>query len=131
MTREYSPEIKATVMAALLAGQSASSAAKEYKIPKGTISGWRKQAESMVEVAGVATGTTQKKQEQIGDLLIDLLIAKLKSQIAMAEHSGDKNWLAKQDADAFAMLMGVADDKLDRLLGRFAGGKSDPGISSS
>ena len=39
----YDDTIKAAVMAALLAGQSINSVAKEYQIPKGTVSGWRRQ----------------------------------------------------------------------------------------
>jgi len=34
----YSPETKAAVMAALLEGQSVCKVAKEYSIPKGTVS---------------------------------------------------------------------------------------------
>ena len=38
--RKYSDEIKAAVMASLLAGQSISNVASEYKIPEGTVKGW-------------------------------------------------------------------------------------------
>jgi len=115
MTREYTPEVKAAVMAALLAGQSVSSLAKEYDLPKGTVSGWRRQAET-VAANGVATVATQKKQDQINDLILDLIISQLKSQIAMSDHSGDKKWLFTQEASALAMLLGVGNDKVFRLL---------------
>ena len=102
-------------MAALLAGQSISSLAKEYNLPKGTVSGWRRQADTKA-ANGVATVATQKKQDEINELLLDLVIAQLKSQIAMAEHSGDKRWLTLQEASAVAMLLGVSNDKVFRML---------------
>jgi hypothetical protein len=115
MTREYSPEVKAQVMAALLAGQSIRQVSREHGVPKTTVATWGKEAAGVVGVPSVP----DTKREQIGGLLIDLLIAKLKSQIALAEHSGDKRWLTLQDASAVAMLAGVSDDKLIRLLEKF------------
>ncbi len=97
-------------MAALLTGQSVSSVAKEYKIPKGTVSGWRNQAAN-----GVANISTQKKEET-GDLLWDYLRTSLKTLKAQAEHFGDKDWLKQQNAADLAVLHGVAADKAIRLL---------------
>jgi transposase-like protein len=37
----YDESTKAAVMGALLAGQSISSVAREYQIPKGTVSEWK------------------------------------------------------------------------------------------
>jgi len=120
VAREYTPEVKAAVMAALLAGQSISSVAREYQIPKGTVKGWQTQAGNPLGMlqnpAGVATVATQNKQEEILQLMLDLVIAQLKSQIALADHSGDKKWLTIQDASAVAMLLGVSNDKVFRLL---------------
>jgi transposase-like protein len=125
MTRDYTPEVKAAVMASLLAGQSVSSLAKEYNLPKGTVSGWRRQAET-IAANGVATVATQKKQDQINDLILDVIVAQLKSQVAMAEHAGDKRWLTLQDASAVAMLMGVENDKVFRLLQALNNERPDP-----
>jgi len=116
MTREYSPEVKAEVMAALMDGQSIRQVSREHGVSKSTVAAWGKEA------AGLVTGVQSvpdTKKGQIRDLLIDLLVAKLKSQIALAEHSGDKRWLTLQDASAVAMLAGVSDDKLIRLLEKF------------
>ena len=118
MAREYSPEVKAQVMAALLAGQSASSIAKEFGIPRGTVISWqeRKVQPILGGVATDASDASQKRQGEINVLILDLVIAQLKSQIAMAEHAGDKKWLTLQDASAVAMLLGVSNDKIFRLL---------------
>lgn len=112
VAREYSPEVKAAVMAALLTGQSVSSISKEYKIPKGTVSGWKDVTETLGGSQGVAT----QKREQISDLLFDYLVANLKSIRVQVEHFGDKTWLTKQTADALAVLHGVTVDKAVRLL---------------
>lgn len=115
MAREYSPEVKAQVMAALLGGQTASSVARKFGIPRGTVAAWQTRKTDPI-IASVATGAAQKKQDEINELVLDLLIAQLKSQISMADHAGDKSWLTDQDASAVAMLMGVENDKVFRLL---------------
>src|SRR3972149_2373910 len=116
-------------MAALLAGQSINSVAKEYHVPKGTVSGWHNKANRIVAgawgVATVAADATQK-QERIGGVVVDLFIAKLESQIALAEHVKDKRWLSQQDASGVAVLSGVSDDKLMRMLEKFDSARSEP-----
>lgn len=126
MAREYSPEVKAQVMAALMGGQSASSVAKEFGIPRGTVAAWwtRKTQPVVASAATAATDAAQKKQERITELVLDLLIAQLESQIAMAQHAGDKQWLSDQDASAIAMLYGVGNDKVFRLLEALEGARS-------
>ena len=112
MARNYSDETRAAVMAALLAGQSISAAAKEYNIPKGTVSDWKRKAEQ--ETEGVGASPTQK--EEIGDLLLDYIQTSLKTLKAQVEHFGDKTWLNTQDAGSLAVLHGVQTDKAIRLL---------------
>lgn len=111
--REYSQEVKAAVIAALLAGQSVSAVAKEYNIPKGTVSGW-KSKENNPE--GVATSIDQKKKVDIGDLLIKKLNEHLKAAIAIAEAVQDPDYVKAQDASDIAVLLGVIDDKVFRML---------------
>lgn len=112
--KEYDEATKAAVMGALLTGQSVSSVAKEYKIPKGTVSAWKqRQVDKIAD--RVATVATQKEQV-IGDLLMDYLKAALVSLKVQAEHFGDKKWLADQDAGQLAVLHGVTVDKTIRLL---------------
>lgn len=121
MARSYSDETKAAVMAALLQGQSVSSLAKEYKIPKGTVSNWRRKAES--EAGGVQENRTQKNE--IGQLITEYLKANLRALKAQAEQFSDKVWLRGQDADAVAVLHGVMTDKAIRLLEAFSADDSD------
>lgn len=128
MTREYSPEVKAAVMASLMEGQSIRQVSREHGVPKSTVARWGEEATGIM--AGVPSVPDTKK-EQIGALLIDLLVAKLKSQIALAEHSGDKKWLVRQEASAVAMLSGVSDDKLIRLLEKFEDAGSESQAAQS
>lgn len=107
--REYSEETRAAVVAALLTGQSVSSVAKEYDIPKGTVSNWKR---------GVGGGTSERtqKNERIGELLIEYLEANLESLKVQANMFSDEKWLAKQTASDAAVLHGVMTDKAVRLI---------------
>lgn len=116
--KKYDDNTKAAVMAALLQGQSISSIAKEYNIPKGTVSSWNQRAK------GVASESTQKKKE-IGDLLIEYLKANLIALRVQAEQFANKKWLGKQQADQVAVLHGVMTDKAIRLLEAFSADDSD------
>lgn len=103
---KYSDETKAAVIAALLAGQSVSAVAKEYDIPKGTVSSWKTR-----DVAGVAT-----QKAEIGDLLIEYLTENLKTLRRQAELFRTEEWLMDQPASDAAVLHGVLTDKAVRLL---------------
>lgn len=116
MAKQYTPELQGQVMAALLAGQSVSSVAKQYNIPKGTVSGWKRQAQSLVESEGVAGVATQKR-ERIGQLIIDNVEAELETMIAMQKNVfTDREWLKQQSASELAVLYGVIKDKAIRVL---------------
>jgi len=111
MAKSYTKQKKAAVMAALLEGQSVSSVARQYKIPKGTVSGWKQKALN-TGVEGVAT----QKKEEIGDLLLVYLRQNLQTLTAQSEHCQNKKWLERQSAESLAVLHGVLADKTVRLL---------------
>lgn len=106
--REYSPEEKAAVMAALLAGQSVSQAAATYRIPRGTIAAWSG------EVRRMQTDPNTKKD--IGDLLVRYLESNLQALTAQMEVFSDRKWLEKQSASEVGVLHGILADKAIRLL---------------
>lgn len=115
----YSDEMKAAVLAALMAGQSVSEVAREYHLPKGTVSAWKKRMT-------VAENATQKKE--IGELLVEYLKRNLITLKVQAEVFADKAWLKKQPAGELAVLHGVLTDKAVRLLDALS--KDDePGIA--
>lgn len=116
----YSDETKAQVMAALLTGQSVSSVAREYNLPKGTVSAWRKR-----DSRQVAEDATQKGTP-IDELLSGYLKENLKTLRAQAEFFREETWLKKQEASQLAVLHGVLSDKAIRLLEAF-GDEPEPG----
>lgn len=111
MTQEYSQDVKAAVMAALMEGQSIAEVAREYSIPEGTIKSWRFRQKNE-PVAVVATD----KRQAIGDLLLGYLEANLTALQAQVKVFSDPDWLKKQDASEAAVLHGVMTDKAVRLL---------------
>jgi len=116
--REYSDEIKAQVMASLLAGQSIGAVASEYKVPTGTVKSWKRQGKQFRPV-------DPQKKDEIGDLLLAYLRTMLRTLTIQAEHFGDKTWLNRQDASQLAVLHGVSTDKVIRLLEALEGDRND------
>ena len=113
--REYSPEVKAAVIAALLSGQAIDYVAKKYAIPEGTIKAWKSRTVKPIR-SGVATVTTQRDEEEIAELLLQLMRAELRSLIAIAEHVTDRKWLSRQGAEQIGVLKGVTHDKVFRMI---------------
>lgn len=107
--REYDEATKAAVMAALMDGQSVSSVANEYKMPRGTVKYWRAQLQPTALV-------DQQKRDRIGELIIAGLEAKLVAIKAMADVFADKDWIRLQPASEVAVLFGVVSDKAFRVL---------------
>lgn len=105
----YSDETKAQVMAALLTGQSINAVAKEYKIPKQTISNWKNR-----DKPGVPKDDTQK--ESLDNLLFNYVQESLKTLTAQVIIFSDESWIKRQSASELAILHGVITDKAIRLL---------------
>ena len=106
----HSDQTKAAVLAALLQGQSISSVARDYDIPKGTVSGWKRQAG--IDAIPVAT----QKQIDLGEFVVAYLTEALTTIRAQAVQFRDPAWLAQQPAADAAVLHGVMVDKAIRLL---------------
>lgn len=111
--KEYPDEIKAAAMAALLEGQSINAVAKQYKIPRGTVSSWSSRAREEVYPKTVAT---EDQRERIGHLIVDNLEAMLETTKAMTDVIRNPKWLEKQSAQEIGVLFGIITDKTYRLL---------------
>jgi hypothetical protein len=107
--REYSEATKAAVMGALLTGQSAAAVAAAYKVPASTVRNWKREA-------SLDSGVTASQKERIGHLIIDNLEAALETTRVMLSAFADKDWIRKQDASEVAVLYGVIQDKVFRVL---------------
>lgn len=100
-------EVKAAVMAALLAGQGALEVAREYKLPHQTVYEWKKEQDS---------GKLGTKKARIGALLMDYLETNLETLRIQSRFFQREDWLAQQEASQAAVLHGVIADKSIRLL---------------
>lgn len=109
---EYSDQIKAQALAALLAGQAPSEVARLYQIPVGTLKSWKSRQLRGESVATVAT----ESRERIGALLLDYLETTLSTLIMQQKVFANAEWLLKQSAAEVATLHGLSVDKAVRLL---------------
>lgn len=119
---EYSAEIKAQVMAALLTGQSINKVADAYKIPKSTIANWSADANKNIQ------GTIPNpKKERIGELIIEYLEKSLGALVAQVEVFAEKDWIRKQEASDLAVLHGVGVDKVFKIADALAPEEGEEG----
>jgi transposase-like protein len=116
----YPDEIKAAAMAALLAGQSISTVAEKYKIPRGTVAAWAGR-----ERGAMRSETDSGQRERIGELIVDNIEAMLETTKEMLHVLRNEKWIEKQAASEIAVLFGVIADKTYRLLEALPGGAED------
>jgi hypothetical protein len=109
----HSPEVRAQAMAALMTGQGVREVAKEYSLPKTTVSKWKAEISEVVQEVSQKNGT--QKTRDFGDMLGNYLEELLTTAIAQQRHFRDKDWLSRQHASDLAVLHGVSIDKGIRL----------------
>lgn len=117
----HGPAVKAAAVAALLAGQSVSQVAREYNIPKGTVSNWKAIAaehgvETEVHSERTQNDAASPPGESIGDLLVTLLRENIKGLISASKVLQDDGWVRQQDASELGVFMGITHDKVVRML---------------
>jgi len=107
----HSPELRAEVIAAVLAGTSVAQAAAQFGLDKGLVSRWVA-ANPLQPVA-----TDQRtRAEELGDhilALIDQHVVTISAQLSFATRT---EWLEKQSAAELAQLVAVERDTALRLL---------------
>jgi DNA-binding IclR family transcriptional regulator len=109
--KETSESVKAQVIAALLSGQGVNEIARNYNLPKATVSRLKNTLTSdQLEQVGT------EKKERIGELIAGYLTTALTTLQVQAVHARDKAWLEKQSAENLAVLHGVIADKSIRIL---------------
>jgi transposase-like protein len=111
MAQDYSDEVKARCLSALLSGQTFSQVASAFGVPIGTLKSWKQRS-------GLASPTADAsaKRERIGGLLLEYLeegLITLREQVKIFR---DPTWLKTQSAGEAAVLHGVIADKQIRLL---------------
>lgn len=109
---DYSEEIKAQCLAALLTGQSPSLVAKAFGIPVGTLHSWKSRQKHGESLASLASDSRAK----IGMLLLDYLETTLRTLSIQQELFGNAEWIRQQGAAELATLHGISFDKALQLL---------------
>ncbi len=106
--KPHGDEVKAQVMAALLAGQGVNEVAEAFDVPKQTVSEWA-QSEQFGQVR-------TKKGERIANLTFGYLEAILDGLTKQVQIVSTPEYINKQSAADVAVLHGVMADKGFRLL---------------
>ena len=98
----------AAVLTEIALGMSIRKAAQKHGVDHTTVLKWVKKSPEVT------------KKKEIGDLVEDHLRNELRTLSAIAEHTQDKEWLAKQSSDDLAILYGVMSDKAHAKLAALA-----------
>lgn len=105
---KHSAQTIARTIALLYLGHTVEQVVKQTKLPKQTISTWRKYLPDDL-------GQPRIKKEVIEDLFAQYLEQGLKALLAQIEVISDPKWIKRQSADSLATLHGVLFDKLARV----------------
>jgi hypothetical protein len=112
MTRgvEHPAELRAQVVAAVLAGTTIAQAARNYGLSKSLVSEWAQ--------ADVRTVRTEQRARDIdlGELILGLLESHVSTIQAQLQAAARPEWLEKQSAAELAQLVAVERDTTIRLL---------------
>lgn len=109
-------ELKAKVIALLLAGATVMEISRELDIPHRSVSNYKKEIpeNQLAELS-------RKKGARLDDLVYQCLITNLETLNEQAEIVREKEYILKQPADQLATLYGVMADKTLRLLAATTG----------
>lgn len=113
---------KAAIIAAVRAGGSVSSVARELGVGKATVSRIKNELPA-TELEQIGT----VKQNNLEALIARYLEANLTTLITHAEMARDPNWFKKQNASDIAVFDGVMSDKTIRILEAAAAAQSVEG----
>ena len=119
MTRgvQHSAELRAQVVAAVLAGMTMGQAALKFGVDKSLVSRW------------VATDATEYRTRQlfaIEGLLLDLVAQHATTLTAELQAAARPDWLERQSAADLAQLVVAQRDTLIRLLAGFRPANDEP-----
>ena len=117
-TSTYSPEIKAKVIAEWQLGTPKSAIARKVGVSRGYVQQVTRGRESQALLSA-------EKQVDLGELVYELIAELARGSRAIAVQLQDKGWLAGQPADALAISLGVAIDKMAGLIGAINRGRQD------
>ncbi len=132
---EYTPELRAAVLAKLLSGGAIKTLAREYSIPEKTLRDWREAGRKLVNdwsaPEGAGKSGPPKDWKWLDERIWNLVGTWFDTLEAVAVASQDAAWVKSQSAAALAVYAGTTTDKLLRLLAALelggSSGQSVPG----
>jgi hypothetical protein len=125
------PSIRAAALAELHAGEQPAIVAERYRLDPAKVRVWKQRYVTPV-VANVTPPVTvrqptlERQQHQIGELILDLLAAKLQASTAIAKAASDETWLRSQSGSELAALGEWLDTTAFAIGDRLAGRRSEP-----
>jgi len=109
VTRVHPADLRAQVVAAVLAGTALSQVARQYGLSKGTIGNWLAQERGTF-------GTDQRARLDLGELILGLIERHVQTLEAQLQAAARPEWLEKQSAAELAELVVAERDTTLRLL---------------
>jgi hypothetical protein len=125
------PATRAAAVADLMAGEQPALVAAKYGIDAAKVRMWKTRYVAPDVAPDVAPITYQQpaqlaQKQYIGELIVDLLRAKLEASQAIARAARNPEWLAKQSAADLAALGGYLDSTAFAIGDRLAGAATSP-----
>jgi hypothetical protein len=135
------PTIKAAALADLHSGEQPATVAEKYKLDPALVRKWKERhvtpavtARDPATVTVIARPTVEAQQRQIGELVLDLLRAKLEASATIARLVANPEWLAGKSPAELVSLGNYLDDTAlslgDRLAGAGRPAEPDDGAGS-
>lgn len=114
MTRgvAYPPELRAQVIAAVVAGESLTTVANRFGVGKATVERWSREYRPVQP-------NNARTREEIGALVYDTVVETLRALTARTRVTGSEDWVAKQSAADLAALAAADWDRVIRVLAAF------------
>lgn len=134
MPKRSDEKLKAEIIAALTAGEQPAIVAERYGIDTAKVRVWKQRyvTQSVTNVAPIAAPVTPapppvqlekiRQQNRIGELVLELLAAKLEASKAVAKQATDAEWRRSQRAGELATFGQWLDSTALALGDRLAGG---------
>lgn len=114
---QYTPQQKATALAALATGDSIRSVSRRLGISRNTLTVWRAELPH--------TPVAEPQKNALGEQLYGYLEESIDTLSAQVRFARDPAWLRQQNAADLAMLYGVMFDKTWRMLAALQSGDSE------
>lgn len=106
--KRTSDEVRAAIMAALLAGQGVSEISENFDMPQQTVSDLKRVLENEFGSFGA--------KKEISEQILELLGTQLNALKSIAGNVGRPEYVEKQPASEIAVLYGVISDKAFRIV---------------